>query len=137
MQVGRNSQKPTPGIGGKINIEPHHTHSSLNSGNPLDKIENEITISFRRNQCLLNYWMIYETIFHRYVKPELYEADNEQFTLYILDETGVPTIKVIFKQPVISGIDGIEFSYDKIERQKETFEVRFRYNELDIDFCAK
>lgn len=133
-QVGRNSMIEKPGVGGKINIEPHHMHHSLNSGNPLDKIEKEFKISFRRNQCLLNYWMIYETIFHRYVKPELFDMEHDQFTLYILDETGTPVIKVILYQPVISGIDGLDFSYDRIERQKETFDVTFNFNNIDIDF---
>jgi len=136
-QVAHNIMKNVPGIGGKINVEPHHTHSSMNSGNPLAKIDNEFKISFRQNQGLLNYWMMYETIFHRYVKPELFEHDREMFSLDILDEIGVPTTRVLIYQPVISGIDGLEFSYDKIERQKETFDVSFKFNNIDIDFCAK
>jgi len=135
-QVGHNTMKQIPGIGGKINIEPHHIHSSMNSGNPLSKIENEFTISFRRNQGLFNYWMLYETIFYRYVKPELFGKYNDNFTLFILNELGEPVIKVLLMQPEISGIDGLEFSYDKIERQKETFDVTFRFNNIDMDFCV-
>jgi len=136
-QVGRNIMKEIPGLHGKINIEPHHIHHSMNSGNPLAKIETEFKISFRRNQGLLNYWMLYETIFHRYVKPELFDMDHDQFTLYILDESGTPTVKVLLMQPVISGIDGLDFSYDRIERQKETFDVTFKFNDIDVDFCAQ
>jgi len=135
-QVGHNSMKHIPGIGGKINVEPHHIHSSMNSGNPLDKIDNEFRISFRQNQGLLNYWMMYETIFYRYVKPELFGSYKDNFTLFILNEIGEPMVKVILMQPEISGIDGLDFSYDKIERQKETFEVTFRFNNIDIDFCV-
>lgn len=135
-QVGHNSMKQIPGIGGKINVEPHHVHSSMNSGNPLDKIDNEFKISFRQNQGLLNYWMMYETIFYRYVKPELFGSYKDNFTLFILNEIGEPMVKVILMQPEISGIDGLDFSYDKIERQKETFEVTFRFNNIDIDFCV-
>lgn len=135
-QVGHNSMKQIPGIGGKINVEPHHIHSSMNSGNPLDKIDNEFRISFRQNQGLLNYWMMYETIFYRFVKPELFGSYKDNFTLFILNEIGEPMVKVILMQPEISGIDGLDFSYDKIERQKETFEVTFRFNNIDIDFCV-
>ena len=105
-QVGHNSMKQIPGIGGKINVEPHHVHSSMNSGNPLDKIDNEFKISFRQNQGLLNYWMMYETIFYRYVKPELFGSYKDNFTLFILNEIGEPMVKVILMQPEISGIDG-------------------------------
>ena len=135
-QVGHNSMKQIPGIGGKINVEPHHIHSSMNSDNPLDKIDNEFRISFRQNQGLLNYWMMYETIFYRFVKPELFGSYKDNFTLFILNEIGEPMVKVILMQPEISGIDGLDFSYDKIERQKETFEVTFRFNNIDIDFCV-
>ena len=135
-QVGHNSMNQIPGIGGKINVEPHHIHSSMHSGKPLDKIENEFKISFRQNQGLLNYWMMYETIFHRYVKPELFGSYKDNFTLFILNEIGTPIVKVLLMQPEISGIDGLEFSYDKIERQKETFDVTFRFNNIDIDFCV-
>lgn len=136
-QVARNIIEETPSIGGKINIEPYHPHRTYTSDNPLAKIEQEFRVSLRKNQGLLNYWMIYETIFHRYIKPELFENDHEVFEFFILDESGIPTVKVLLYQPKISGIDGLEFSYDKVERQKETFDVTFNFNNIDIDFCAK
>lgn len=136
-QVARNIIHEVPSIGGKINIEPHHPNHTYSSANPLDQIEKEFKVSMRKNQGLLNYWMMYETIFHRIIKPELFEHDREVFTMFILDEMGVPVIKVLFYQPKIDGLEGLDFSYDKIERQKETFDVTFKFNNIDIDFCAK
>ena len=33
----------------------------------------------------------------------------------------------------IDGIDGLEFSYNKLERQVETFDLKFRFNNIDFD----
>lgn len=127
----------TPGLLGRINVEPAHVNTTYNSGNPLDKISHECKIKFRQNQGLYNYWMIYETILKRFCKPELYENAHEMFKLEILDEIGVPVTVVNFYQPKISGLDGLEFDYSKLERQTDFFECAFVYNNVDIDFCVK
>jgi hypothetical protein len=36
-------------------------------------------------------------------------------------------------QPRIDGLEGLEFSYNKLERQVETFELKFKYNNIDFD----
>ena len=36
-------------------------------------------------------------------------------------------------QPRIDGIEGLQFSYNKLERQTETFDVKFRFNNIDFD----
>ena len=136
-QIGRNAQSPIPGIGGKINVEPHYQHTYVSSDNILSKIDQEFKVSLRQNQGFLNYWLMYETMFHRYIKPERYQNDHEVFDLFILNEEGIPTVKVMLYQPQISGIDGLEFGYDKMERQKETFDVSFRFNNLNMDFIAQ
>jgi hypothetical protein len=51
-----------------------------------------------------------------------------------MNETGSVTTKVILKQPVVSSIEGLEFSYNKIERQGEEFNVTFSYNNIDFEF---
>ena len=127
----------TPTIGGKINREPNHTNSTYSSVNPIDKIEREITVTFRMNQGLLNYFMLYETLFHRICKPELYETAHDQFVIQLLSQQGNIISKILLFQPKLSQIDGLEFDYSKSERQEDTFSVRFVYNNIDFDFCYK
>ena len=44
------------------------------SSNPLSRINKEFKVTFRLNQGLYNYFMMYETIFYKYLKP----FDNKQ-----------------------------------------------------------
>lgn len=134
-QPSRNSMKDEGKILGKINMEPSHIMSTLSAENILSKIGNTFTVTFRQNQGLYNYFMIYESIFHRYVKPELYHMDtNEVFDVIFLDENSIPVSRMMLYQPEFNGISGLEFSYDKVERSTDTFDVTFTFNNIDFDF---
>lgn len=34
----------------------------------------------------------------------------------------------------MDGIDGLEFGYDKVDRQSDTFTVTWAFNNIDMDF---
>ena len=69
------------------------------------------------------------------MKPELYRSnESEIFDVIFLDENSLPVSRMILKQPEFNGISGLEFSYDKVERQTDTFDVTFTYNNIDFDF---
>lgn len=116
----------------RINVEPNQNNSTYSTGNPLDKIQREVTIRFRMNQGLYNYWMLYETIFCRICKHELYD-DGTDLSIYILDENGVRVVRVDLFQCHISGIDGLEFGFDKTERQSDEFNLTITFNNIDIE----
>ena len=118
---------------GKINIEPKRTNTYKDTGNPLDKIEKEITITFRFNQGFYNYFMLYETIFWKYCKPTDYPNEDVLF-IELLDESGKISSRIKFFDCVIDGIDGLEFTYSKMERDTGTFNVTFKFNNIDFVF---
>lgn len=137
-QVSHNSMVPNSRLAGKINTEPAHRNVTLSSENILAKVGNTFTVTFRQNQGLYNYFMLYESIFHRYVKPELYHHNvNELFEVVFLDEHSLPTSRMMLFQPEFNGIDGLEFSYDKVERQADSFNVTFTFNDIDFDFIPR
>ena len=134
-QISHNSNMENGWLRGRINIEPAHTNVTLSSENILSKINNTFTVTFRQNQGLYNYFMIYESIFHRYMKPELYrQNETELFDIVFLDEESIPVSRMMLYQPEFNGISGLDFSYDKVERQTDTFEVVFTFNDIDFDF---
>ena len=138
QQVSHNIMDNNGKLNGKINIEPHHTNSTMGTGNIISKIANTFTVTFRQNQGLYNYFMIYESIFHRYVKPELYgQQTNDVFDIVFLDEHALPVSRMLIMQPEFNGIEGLEFSYDKVERQSETFTVTFTFNNIDFDMLPR
>ena len=118
---------------GRMNVEPNQNNLTYATNNPLDKIQREITVTFRMNQGLYNYFMLYETIFYRICKQHLYK-DGDELVIDILGETGVVMARIYLHQCHISGLEGLEFSYDKVERQSDTFNMTISFNNLNMEF---
>lgn len=120
---------------GKINVEPKHDINYQSTSNPLDKISPEFKVTMRINQGLYNYFMMYETILHQMDKTKEYN-DSAVLTLEIMDAAGVVTSKIYFKQVLMDGIDGLDFSYNKVERESGTFDITFKFNNIDFEFIT-
>ena len=133
-QTSTNSIKRTST---RINREPKHDNFYDGPSNPLDLMDKDFTVTFRQNQGLLNYFMMYETLFHHLCKPSLYDKGEDVWNINILNEQGRIYSKILLYQPRIMGIDGLDFSYSKIERTTETFDVKFSFNNLDFDFINR
>lgn len=127
-----NSQQ---GLKGKrINIEPARTNVSYSPANILSQLAGEFTVTLRKNQGLYNYFMMYETIFHKILKEyDNVEKEDDLFYIDILEESGAIMGRITLFQPRFDGIEGLQFSYNKLERQSETFDVKFRFNNIDFN----
>lgn len=121
---------------GRINVEPNADNVWVSSANPLDKISREFQVTFRLNQGMYNYFMMYETLFYRICKPELYDKGTD-FFIDLLNEEGVAVSRIYLYDCKMDGIDGLEFSYDKVERQSDTFNVTFKFNNIDFDLVPQ
>lgn len=119
--------------GKKINVEASHEITYLGTGNPLEKIEKEFKVTFRTNQGLLNYFMLYETAFHYACREYEWECEPVMF-IEILDENGTVIAIVKFIDVHMNGIEGLEFNYSKIEREANTFDVTFNFNNIDFEY---
>lgn len=118
----------------RISIEPSRNNVSYSPKNILSQIGGEFTVTLRKNQGLYNYFMMYETIFYKALKEYAnVTKQDDLFEIDILDSTGRVIGRVKLFQPRIDGIDGLEFSYNKLERQVETFDLKFRFNNIDFD----
>ncbi len=135
MQTSTNEGKGTGKGLGHLKREPIHENAYFSPDNILSKIEKEFTVTFRRNSGLYNYFLMYETIMWKYDKRTVKEkGEDDLFQIYILDDSGVVTAKLEVKQPVPQGIDGLEFGYDKVDRQNENFNVTFSFNNIEYTF---
>lgn len=133
MTQAQHSSNPNERTGRKLNVEPTHEFTYKSSNNPLANINKEFKVTFRYNQGLYNYFMIYETIFHRICKHINQESDSVLW-VEILNETGEIISRIKLMDVYIDGIDGLEFNYNKIERDAGTFDVSFKFNNIDFDF---
>lgn len=116
----------------RINTEPRHEIYYTTTSNPLDKIGNDFKVTFRQNQGLYNYFMLYETTLYQLSK----EYNREPISLYIelLGEGGKVISYIMLKDVLIDGIDGLEFNFSKIEREAGTFDLNFKFNNIDFKF---
>lgn len=137
-QHGSNSIKESNlGKGmGKINVEPKHEIVYTTPDNPLEKIEKEFKVTFRKNQGLYNYFMLYETIFYKICKPHLYPPVDKLY-IDILNEKGLSIARIVFTDCHIDGIEGLEFDYTKLEREADSFQVTFKFNNIDFELMDK
>lgn len=135
QQHSHNEIKPergkTRGLG-RINVEPKTDITYTGSDNPLDKITKEFKVTFRYNQGYMNYFMIFETIFYRFCKPLNHPCDPV-FIIDLLDETGTVISRVELTDVYIDGIDGLELDYTKLDRNEGTFDVTFKFNNINYE----
>jgi hypothetical protein len=117
---------------GKMNVEPKHDILHVTPENPLEKISKEFKVTFRLNQGFYNYFMIYETIFYKICKP-LRNGPIPVLYIDLMDGTGKVNARVKFIDCYIDGIDGLEFDYSKVERSTGTFDITFKFNNIDFD----
>lgn len=133
QQIGSNDIQRKDGIRARINVEPMHEITHLTSANPLEKIDKEFKVTFRINQGFLNYFMLYETAF--YYACRKYRQDPESIMyIELLNEDGTVISKVTFIDVYIDGIDGLDFNYSKVEREANTFDVTFKFNNIDFEY---
>lgn len=132
-QHGSNNITRTDKISKRINTEPKREINYLSSGNPVEKIDKEFKVTFRMNQGLLNYFMLYETAFYYACKEFRGKPENVMY-IEILSEEGVVIAKVKFIDVYMEGIDGVDFNYSKVEREANTFDVTFKFNNIDFEY---
>lgn len=130
-QISRNTFRPSSS---SYNTEPYHENSYKNPANPISLIEKEFKVTFRQNQGLYNYFMLYECVFWHICKPQLFDRGEDVFCIDILNDVGEICCKIKLMQPSVSSLDGLEFSYSKAERSDEAFTLSFNFNNIDFDF---
>lgn len=121
---------------GKINVEPQHNIVYKTAENPLHKIEQEFQVTFRMNQGLYNYYMLYETVFEQALKT-IDRGPETVLYVELLNEKGEVSSRIKFKDCYINGIDGLDFSYDKTSRETGEFNITIKFNNIDFEFLPQ
>lgn len=133
-QVSHNGNTGLSGLNrALIGTEPNHSNHYISPANPLALFEDTIAITFRMNQGLYNFLLLNEIILYK-IKKDPATQNFDDLILYILNESGEAVSRVIFTDIHIDSLDGLDFSYSKVERQSDTFILNFKYNNIDIDF---
>lgn len=135
QQLGHNGhngiQKPTKNNG--QGIEPTKPQHYISPANTLSLIEDSVSVTFRMNIGLYNYFMLYETILLKQSKAPAIVPDDDLY-IDINNEAGLPTCRIILRNILIDSLDGLDLSYSRVERQNETFDLRLKYNDIEFKF---
>lgn len=104
-----------------------------NSLNPELLIDRSFTITFELLDGNINYWILLETFFHYYSF-----SNDEPFTfnipIHIHDNEGNIMYSAIFKDVLFTGLSDFSLNYAEIAAEFRTFDAKFEFNEIDIEF---
>lgn len=120
----------------RINVEASHEITYLTVENPLEKIDKEFKVTFRSNNGLLNYFMLYETAFWYACREYTWDCEPVMY-IELLNEDGTVVSRVKYIDVHFNGIDGLDFNYSKIERESDTFDITFKFNNIDFEYLIK
>ena len=133
MEQTQHSTNPIIPTDTRQNVEPARTNAYKSTANPLTNIEREFTVTFRFNVGFYNYFLLYETIFWKYCKHLDYPNEDVLY-IELLDETGSVRARIKYMDCLVDGLDGLNFSYSKFERESGTFDIKFKFNNIDFVF---
>ncbi len=103
------------------------------SANPLDLVKPSINISFKHIQGFYNYLLLYETWFYHHDKSHMPEMMPDLYLEFLNDDGEVVMYFTLFS-PVFVGLDGLELSYNRVERSGDNFSVSFSGRAVDFEF---
>jgi hypothetical protein len=134
QQHGSNGILPMDSDGKRrINVETAHEINYLTTTNPLELIDKEFKVTFRTNQGLFNYFMLYETAFHYSCKEFAWECEPVMYVEF-MNEDGTVISRLKFIDVFMNGMDGLDFNFTKIDRESNTFDVTFKFNNIDYEY---
>jgi hypothetical protein len=109
-----------------------HTYRSEVS--PLQLIDKTLNITFKHTLGYVNYFMIFENFWWLYSRDKKYGDMRLEFTIDLLDNNEKVYSRIIIKDPIIDGIDMLDFDYTQPIAESGTFNVIFKYSNIDYQF---
>jgi hypothetical protein len=109
-----------------------HTYRSEVS--PLQLIDKTLNITFKHTLGYVNYFMIFENFWWLYSRDKQYNDMRLEFTIDLLDNNEKVYSRIIIKDPIIDGIDMLDFDYTQPIAESGTFNVIFKYSNIDYQF---
>ena len=78
--------------------------------------------------------MIFENFWWLYSRDKQYADMRLEFTVDLLDNNEKVYSRIVIKDPIIDGIDMLDFDYTQPVAESGTFNVIFKYSNIDYQF---
>lgn len=108
-----------------------------NPTTPLGLIDKTINIDFRHTLGYVNYFLMFESFWYMYSRDTEYMKDlNFDFVIDLLNENNAIYSRVLLKNPLIDGMDMLDFDFTQPLAQSGTFRCVFKYTNIDYQFIT-
>ena len=101
---------------------------------PIALVDKTLNIEFRHTLGYLNYMMLFENFWYQYTRDRKYSELTRQFNIDILDELGSIYSRIVLYDPLVNGMDMLDFDYTQPIAQSQTFKMEFKYSNFDYQF---
>lgn len=102
--------------------------------NPVQLIDKTFVVTFRHTLGYINYFMLFENFFWLYDR-QLKSQDTElKFNIDLLDVNGVVRSRIVMENPIIDGIEALNFDMTQPTSVASQFTMTFKYSNIDYQF---
>lgn len=103
---------------------------------PLALLDKTFNVSFRHTLGFLNYFMLFENFWYLYARDTQNKDMRNEFVIDIIDGKGRAYSKIVLYDPVIHSIDMLDLDNSQPIAQSETFQIVFKYSNIDYQFIG-
>lgn len=97
-----------------------------------DYFKREFTLTFKLTDSYLNYFIFLENAF-KFMNFDNKTQTYSPMRLCLLNNEGYLVSSLIFKNPIIKGMNGLNLSYSSATPDFKTFQANFQYLDSDIE----
>ena len=104
---------------------------------PISLTDRTLNIEFRHTLGYLNYFMLLENFIYLYCRDTKTGNMFKNIDIDIFNERGEVYSKIVLMDPIINGMDMLDFDYTQPIAQSGTFKVEFKYSNFDYQFITQ
>ena len=97
-------------------------------------LDKTLNIEFKHQLGYLNYLMIFENFWYMYSRDLNYSDMVHNFYVDIFNEIGEIYCKIQLMDPIINGMDMLDFDFTQPVAQSGSFKVEFKYSNFSLNF---
>lgn len=104
---------------------------------PIALTDKTLNIEFRHTLGYMNYIMLMENFIYLYTKDTRSDKMFNNINLDLFNQNGETYAKIVFQEPIINGMDMLDFDYTQPVAQSGTFKVEIKYGNFDYQFITE
>lgn len=102
--------------------------------NPESIIDKTMNVTFKHTLGYLNYFILFESFLYFYSRDVKSSELPKLFQVELLNHKGSVYARLNIKDPIIDGIDMLDFDFSQPIAQSQTFNVIFKYSDFEYEF---